>query len=125
MSNPYYSVHAFPASAAVEPYRFLAISAGEVAGTSAIDDVPFGVSLQGVALGEACSSQIDGVCFLEVDGSGTAIAAGDLIMPKAAGAGVGVAAAVGGTISARAIDAASTAGAVIRVQLLDPITVQA
>lgn len=122
MSNPYSPTAAFPASAAVEPFRFCEIATGEVAGTNAIADIPVGVSLQGVALGEDCTLQLEGVCFLEVDGSGSAIAAGDFLMPKLSGAGVGVKAASTGTRAARALEASSSAGSVIQVQIIHPVT---
>lgn len=124
MSNPYGPTDGKVAGGAIEEFRFVEISSEEVTATNAVTDVPYGISLQKVASGERATLQVGGVAYLEVDGSGTAIVSGSILMPKATGAGVGVVAAGAGSIeAAKALAPATAASAVIPVLILDGTTV--
>lgn len=123
--NPYGPTDGKVAGGAIEAYRFVEISSEEVTATNAAADVPYGINQQKVASGERATLQVDGVSYLEVDGSGTAIASGDLISPKGSGAGVGVKAVTSATHAARALAPATAASAVIPVKILDGTTVGA
>lgn len=123
MSNPYGATIGLDAAAAVEPFRFLEISSGEFSPTDAAADKPVAISVQKTASGDRCTGQVDGVCYLEVDANSANLVVGDLISPKATGAGVGVKAVTSATHAAKALQPASTDGAVILVRILDGTTV--
>lgn len=84
--------------------------------TSAVTDRPFGVLVNAPKSGQAASVQTDGIAKVVSDGSGAAIAAGDQIGTDASGRGIKCTTA-DRPLLGEAMDASTTAGAVIRVKL--------
>ena len=94
------------------------ISAGVISETDAVTDKVYGVAQNGADSGERVNLVCMGKTRCLVDGSGTAIAAGDELSPSATG---GVLVKHAGTsthaYAGKALEAATTAGAVIWVLL--------
>lgn len=79
-----------------------------------------GIVVEAVAAaGDACSVAIGGIGPMIVDGSGTAIAAGDALKPDAGSVGKGIVTTTDrDKYGARALEAATTDGAIINVLIL-------
>ena len=103
-------------SAAVSQYAPLKISSNLVAPMTADTEQIFGVATASADSGASVGVQINGVAQVLVDGSGTAVVAGDLLM-GAAGKLVKYAAGTGDRAVARALEPTSVSK-VILVQLL-------
>jgi len=100
----------------VAQYRFVEGTMAAATATDAIADVALGISQMSGVSGDKIGICVDGKTYLQVDGSGTAIAAGDAIMAEASGAGQGVKAAGATAVKqATALEAATTDGAIIEV----------
>ena len=115
------------ATAAISAYRFVEFNNTGAnltgAAAAAATDLPGGIAPEAIAQGASGSVFVDGIGFLEVDGSGTAIATNDFI--KATTGGKGVKATTDGEFyGAIALEPASTDGKIIRVRIL-PCTLEA
>lgn len=117
MSNSFNYTMAAPTAADVAQYVFVELTAGNAAACNAVTDLPVGISQFATDSGDDCTYVADGVSYLTVDGSGTAIVAGSMLSPNASGHGE--VSTTGDTKAARALDPATTAGAVIRVVFLN------
>ena len=115
--NGYSFTAALPTAADVGQFLFVEASGGNVSACNAVTDNPVGISQFDTDSGDDCTYVASGVSYLTVDGSGTAIVAGSFLAPNASGQGE--VATTGDTKAARAIDPATTAGAVIRVVFLN------
>lgn len=102
-------------SAAVNQYAPVKISSNLVAHTVA-DDILFGIATVSADSGGSLGIQVNGVAQALVDGSGTAVVAGDLLMCDAAKF-VKYASATGNRATAVALEPTSVSK-VIRVELL-------
>jgi hypothetical protein len=116
MDNANGTIRAVTAAEALVAYRLV-----NTDGTysDAITERPLGVNQFVVANAEVASAQIDGVSYLDCDGSGTAITVGALLMPKASSDGLGVVATGATAIPcARALEATTSATGRIQIQFL-------
>jgi hypothetical protein len=116
MDNANGTIRAVTAAEALVAYRLV-----NPDGTysDAITERPLGVVQFDVANAEVASAQVNGITYLDCDGSGTAITVGALLMPKASSDGLGIVA-VGATAipCAEALEATTSATGRIQVQLL-------
>lgn len=71
------------AGEAIGEFRAVTISSGEVIMSDAVTERVYGVSYRSAASGEEIGIVTAGTCFCRVDGSGTAIAKGDVLTPSA------------------------------------------
>lgn len=110
--NLQYGLPKLPAGTDLDQHRLLKVVSGELVVTAAIADVPYGVCPVSVKGGESVSAQRGLVVEYAI--ASAAIAAGALLYPTANGEVV--TATTGGTTFARAIDAATAAGDLIRIE---------
>lgn len=115
--NAFSFTTALPTVSDIGKFLFVENSSGNASVCNADTDTPVGISQFATLSGTDCSYVADGVSYLTVDGSGTAIVAGSVLSPNASGEGI--VAVAGKTKAARAIDPATTDGAVIRVVFLN------
>lgn len=105
-------------SAAVTQWQACEIASGEVNAAAAVTDNIFGVAQFGAASGERVTLITRGRTKCLVDGSGTAIAAGDELSPSAtAGVLVSHAGTSTHTYAGRALEAATGSSDVIWIEL--------
>lgn len=71
------------AGEAIPQFRAVTISSGEVIMADAVTERVYGVSYRSAGNGEEIGIVTAGTCFCRVDGSGTAIAKGDILTPSA------------------------------------------
>ena len=90
---------------------------GFIAAAAAATDPIFGILLNKPKAGDAAEVAIWGRHFAKVDGSGTAIAIGDLLGPNAAGTMLVKHATADNGVVARALDACTLSGGIIEVLL--------
>ncbi|MBN1515524.1 DUF2190 family protein [Candidatus Sumerlaeota bacterium] len=107
----------------ISAYRFVTVDASNstaaetVVALAGAGELALGVTYESTAAADrTVGVNLEGVCFLEVDGSGTAIAAGDRLKSDADGMGV-KSAADGEEYGAIALAASSADGDVIPVMI--------
>ena len=103
-------------AAATYQYHFMKLVVAVLTICGAGDPI-FGVLQDTPVANQAGSVAIEGETYLVVDGSGTAIAAMDKLKSDASGQGVKTTT-NGDEVGAIALEAATTAGAVIKVQIV-------
>ncbi len=103
-------------AAATYQYHFMKLVAAVLTICGAGDAI-FGVLQDTPSANMAGSVALEGESYLVVDGSGTAIAAMDYLKSDASGQGVKTTS-NGDEVGAQALEAATTAGAVIKVRLV-------
>lgn len=103
---------------AVVEFRLVTVNTGEAEYADAITERVIGITQQAAAMDVAVPVQVNGVSYCVADGSGTAIAIGSRLMPKAAADGVAVVAAGATAVPcAIALEATTAAAGVIKVLL--------
>ena len=118
MENAKGNIMQYTSKEALTEFRLVTYNTDGVEFADAITERCIGVVQQAVATATAAPVQVDGVTYVVADGSGTAIAPGARLMPKAAADGVAVVAAGATAIPcAIALEGTTAAAGVIKVLL--------
>lgn len=112
----------FTAGGAISQFAAVEFASGKVTATDAVGDTVFGIAQESAdADGDEITVRVQGVSQCLVDGTGTAIAVGDDLMPEGSGSGKLTAhsGTTGDTFAARALEASTADGDIIQVLLYD------